>query len=139
MDIHINWVAVLVAVIVSLILAKTWYAESLLGGPWRKLTGVTSVDSRRAGVWPMVITLFSNIATVLTLAALLDMSARLFNGASILLALAVSVVVWLAFSATTLLTHNTFERKPDRLTLINNGYQFMLFVLSGLCISLFGA
>jgi len=138
MEIYINWIAVIVAVIVSLILAKTWYAEALLGEPWRKLTGITPADSKRAGSKPIILTLFANIATVLVLAALIDMSAEFFSDGSLWHALITSLVAWVAFSATTLLTHNAFEQKPDKLTLINNGYQLLLFVLSALVIGLFG-
>ena len=139
MDIHINWIAITVAVIVSLVLAKTWYTEKLFGAPWRKLTGVTPADSKRSGNRPIILTLFANVVTAWALAVLIAMSAKVFGGASVLQAVGVSVVAWLAFSATTLLTHNAFERKPDRLTRINNGYQLLLFVLIGLVIGIFGA
>lgn len=138
MDIRINWWAVLLATVASLVLAKTWYDERTFGKAWRELTGITPSDSKKGGVKPMIITLFSNIVTVLALAAMIYVSSVFFKNASVGHALSIGFVAWLAFSATTLATHNAFEQKPSKLTLINSGYQLALFVLVSLVIGLFG-
>lgn len=138
MEVHFNWIAIVVALIASLILARTWYAESAFGGLWRKLTGVTPADSKSAGKKPMVITLFANVVTVIALAALVNICSGFFKDTSVWLAVWIGAFAWLAFSATTLLTHNAFERKSDKLTLINNGYQLAFFLISALIIGVFG-
>ncbi len=138
MSIAINWWAVLVATIVSMVLAKTWFREKTFGHAWRELTGITPADSKKAGKKPIVITLFANVATVLALAAMINISAEFFNNSSIWCALLTGFVAWLAFSATTLLTHNAFEQKPQKLTLINNGYQLVLFLLTALIVGWMG-
>jgi hypothetical protein len=139
MDIQLNWLAIIVALVASLILAKTWYAESAFGKPWRKLTGVTPKDSKLSGNKPMIITLLANVVTIIVLAAFIHICSEFFKDTSIWHAALVGFFTWLAFSATTLLTHNAFERKPDALTAINNGYQFVLFLISALIIGTFGA
>jgi CBS domain containing-hemolysin-like protein len=68
------------------------------------------------------------------LAAAIFIVATHSGNSSVWLALATSVVIWLAFSATTLLTHNMFEQKPLKLTAINNGYQLAMFVVMALII-----
>ena len=138
MELHFNWLAIAVALLASLILAKTWYAEAAFGGRWRKLTGVTPADSKLSGKKPMVITFFANVTTIIVLAAFIQTGSDFFEETSIWRAILVGFFAWLAFSATTLLTHNAFERKPDALTLINNGYQLALFLLSALIIGAFG-
>lgn len=138
MDIEINWFAVIVATVLSLVLARTWYAEFAFGKPWRELTGITPADSKKAGNTPMIITLFANIFTVIVLAALLSISSSFFGIESVWFALFVSFIAWLAFSATTLATHNAFEQKRQKLTTINNGYQLAFFLLVALVIGMFG-
>ena len=138
MDVKINWLAVLVAIVISMILAKTWFREKTFGAAWRQLTGITPADSKKAGKKPIIITLFANIITVVALAAMIDVSAVFFKSSSIGRALLVGFVTWLAFSATTLVTHNAFEQKRPKLTLINNGYQLVLFLLIALVIGWFG-
>ncbi|HSX05291.1 MAG TPA: DUF1761 domain-containing protein [Candidatus Saccharimonadales bacterium] len=138
MNIEINWLAVLVATVVSMVLAKTWFRERTFGTVWRQLTGITPADSKKAGKKPIIITLFANIITVLALAALIDISFTFFKSSSVWYALLVGFAAWLAFSATTLATHNAFEQKRLKLTLINNGYQLVFFLSVALIIGWFG-
>jgi hypothetical protein len=130
MEVHINWVAVIVATVVSMILAKAWFHEKTFGPSWRKLTGITPADSKKAGKKPITITLFANLLTVIVLAAMVENSSL---GASLLIGL----ITWAAFSATTLVTHNAFEQKPGKLTTINNGYQLALFLIVTFILGIF--
>ena len=133
MNIEINWLAVTIATILSLVLARTWYRDRLFGGPWRKITGITPKDSQKAGMKPMAITLVANIITVITMAVILSAYADYSGDNSVISALLIGFIMWLAFSATTLATHNAFEQKQEKLTAINNGYQLALFlVISGI-------
>ena len=138
MDIHINWLAVVIAVVASMVLAKTWFTPKTFGNPWRKYTGITPADSKKVGKGPIVLTLFANIVTVIAMAMLINICSIFFKNDSVLLALLVGFTAWLAFSATTLATHNAFEQKPRKLTLINNGYQLALFLITSIIIGLSG-
>jgi hypothetical protein len=130
MEIHINWVAVLVAIVVSMVLAKTWFHQKTFGPAWRKLTGISPADSKKAGKKPITITLFANILTVVVLAAMVGNS-------SLGIALWIGLITWAAFSATTLITHNAFEQKPSKLTAINTGYQLALFMIVTFIVGIF--
>lgn len=139
MNIHINWLAAIIALVASMVLAKTWFTPKTFGNQWRKYTGITPADSKKAGKKPIVLTLFANIVTVIALAVAISISSAFFQNNSVWLALLVGLVTWLAFSATTLATHNAFEQKPQKLTLINNGYQLVLFLATSAIIGWFGA
>jgi hypothetical protein len=136
MGIEINWLAVLSATIVGMVCAGLWYTKSLFGPTWRKLTGISETDSQKAGNTPMVIVLFANIITAFVLVVAINTSSLLYENSSIPFALLVGFLLWLAFSATTLITHNAFEQKSPKLTWINIGYQFILFLSMTLAISL---
>ena len=138
MEIEINWLAVALATIIGLVLAGTWYGGATFGPAWRKLTGISEEDSQKAGNTPMVLVLVANIITAVVLTAAISISAAFFENNSVWFALLVGFVVWLAFSATTLATHNAFELKPSKLTAINNGYQLALFLGMALVIGLLG-
>jgi hypothetical protein len=122
-----------------MVLAKTWFTPKTFGNQWRGYTGITPADSKKAGKGPIILTLFANIVTVIALAAAIDISFSFFQNSSVWLALLVGLAAWLAFSATTLATHNAFEQKPQKLTLINNGYQLALFVIISIIIGWLGA
>ena len=136
MNVEINWLAVAVATVLSLVLARSWYRDRVFGSSWRKMTGITPKDSQKAGFRPMAITLVANIITVVVMAVILSMYADYSGDKSIVSALVIGFIAWLAFSATTLATHNAFEQKQDKLTSINNGYQLALFLLISAVIGL---
>lgn len=137
MQLEINWVAVVVATLVGMGIAGTWYSKAF-GPAWRKLTGVSAEDSKKAGNTPMLLTLLANFTTAVALAAAIGVAANYFEYTTLKAAMFVGFVAWLAFSATTLLTHNAFELKNPKLTLINNGYQLALFLCMAIVIGLFG-
>jgi hypothetical protein len=125
------------AIVVGMAIAWVWYSDwGLVGGVWRKLTGVTEEDSIRAGKRPFAILVVSIIVTALALAAAHSVASVSFGSDSVWLALAVGFIAWLGFSASTLAQHNGFEQKPGRLTVINCAYQFVLFLGMGLVIGL---
>lgn len=129
MELSISWLAVVAAIVVGLAVAWGWYSDwGLVGGVWRKLTGVTKEDSVSAGKRPFVVLVVSIVVTALALAAASSVASGFFGTDAFWVALAVGVVAWLGFSLSTLAQHNGFEQKPGRLTVINSAYQFVLFL-----------
>lgn len=137
MKIEINWLAVALATVAGMACAGLWYTNTLFGPTWRKLTGITEADSKKAGNKPMIIVLIANIITAIVLTVVINICRTVFENSSIWLSLLVGLVLWLAFSATTLVTHNAFEQKPPKLTRINNGFQLVLFLSMALVIGFF--
>ncbi|GAB3755770.1 DUF1761 domain-containing protein [Microlunatus parietis] len=137
MELSVSWPAVVAAIVVGMVIAWVWYSDwGLIGATWRKLTGVTKEDSARAGRRPFVVLIASIIVTALALALACAVASGYFGGGSPWLELAVGSVAWLGFSASTLAQHNGFEQKPARLTVINCGYQLVLFLGMALVIGL---
>ena len=129
MELSIDGPAVVAAVVVGMAIAWVWYSDwGLVGGVWRKLTGVTKEDSVRGGKRPFVVLIASIVVTALALAAASSIAAGFFGTDSFWVALAVGLVAWFGFSLSTLAQHNGFEQKPGRLTLINSAYQLVLFL-----------
>lgn len=137
MELSISWLAVVVATVVGMAIAWVWYSDwGLVGGVWRKLTGVTKEDSARGGKGPFVVLVVSIIFTALAIAAACSIASGYFGSDSIWLALAVGFAAWLGFSLSTLAQHNGFEQKPARLTVINSAYQLVLFLGMALAVGL---
>src|SRR6266513_1750644 len=51
-DVDINYVAVLAAAVVNMVVGMAWYSESLFGKSWSKLTGRSMDDMRGSGAGP---------------------------------------------------------------------------------------
>ena len=137
MEIEINWLAIALAVVASMAIAGMWYADFAFGKPWKKLTKVDTKRAEQTVKMSMTIVLLINFLTAIVLAAAISIVAGYFNNSSVWLALATGFVLWVAFSATTLQTHNMFEQKSSKLTTINNGYQLAIFMVMALIIGLF--
>ncbi|MFJ2738132.1 DUF1761 domain-containing protein [Streptomyces sp. NPDC087440] len=129
MELSISWPAVVAAIAVGMAIAWVWYSDwGLVGGIWRKLTGVTKEDSAKGGKGPFVVLVASIVVTALALAAANSVASGFFGTDSLWAALTVALVAWLGFSLSTLVQHNSFEQKPGRLTAINSAYQLVLFL-----------
>ncbi|MBB5079543.1 DUF1761 domain-containing protein [Nonomuraea endophytica] len=133
---EINWLATVLAVVAGMAVAVAWYSKKGFGIVWWKLTGITPEESKKASGRNMVQLLIANGVTALGLAAGIGIASAATGDDSVGLALLVGLVAWLTFSATTLLQHNAFELKPPKLTLINSGYQLVLFLAMTLVIGL---
>lgn len=137
MNIVLNWLAILTATISGMVVAGLWYSK-IFANTWRKLTGVSEADSKKAGKTPMIILFVSNLLTAIGLNFIISISKTYYNVSYICFALIIGFILWLGFSATTLIQHNTFEQKPSKLTWINNAYQLALFMVMAFVIGLFG-
>ncbi|NKY54842.1 DUF1761 domain-containing protein [Nocardia flavorosea] len=138
MELSISWPAVAVASMVGMAIAWIWYSDwGLVGGTWRKLTGVTKEDSARVGKRPFVVLVASIVVTAPALAAACSIASGFFGSDSVGLAFAVGFVAWLGFSLSTLAQHNGFEQKPVGLTVINSAYQLVLFLGMSFAVGLF--
>ena len=136
-DLRISWTAVVVAFVVGMAVAWVWYSDwGLVGGAWRRLTGVTKEASVRAGKGPFAILTVSIAVTAVALAVAWSVVSGLVGGDPVWPALAVGCTAWLGFSSSTLAQHNGFEQKPARLTVINGAYQLVLFLAMSLVIGL---
>ncbi len=125
---EMNWLAAAVATVVGMVVTFIWYGK-LFEHPWERLTGVSSERLREKwGRWPMLVLALSVTVTAIGLTATVSVVASARGHSSVGLALAVGAAAWIAFSASTLVQHNTFEIKPPRLTLINSAYQLVLFL-----------
>lgn len=137
MELNVSWLAVVVAIAVGMAIAWVWYSDwGLVGGTWRKLTGVAKEDSAKAGKRPFAILMASIIVTAIVIAVASSVASGFFGSSSVWLALAVGLTAWLGFSLSTLAQHNGFEQKPAQLTMINSAYQLALFLGMSLAVGL---
>ena len=136
MNIEFNWIAILTATIAGTVVAGIWYSK-LFGKSWRELTGVTEADSKKAGKTPILILVVSNFITTLGMGFILNQLQPGSDLSKFIFSILISSIIWLSFSATTLMTNNTFELKPKKLTWINIAYQFTLFIVIALTLTFF--
>ena len=136
MDVEVNYLAVLLAMLSSMVVGSIWYAKAVFGQTWIKLA---KVDIKNADpVKPIIITMVVSLITAYVLAHVTYLSNQHFGNSFLQDALSTAFWVWLGFTAARFITHDAFEGRPMKLTAINLGNEFVTIMLMGLIIGLIG-
>jgi len=127
----VNWIAVLLCAVSSLVLGGIWYSPMLFAKPWQRAAGL-SEEQAASG----------NLAMIFGLSFLLSLIAAfvfaMFLGRDFGLApsIAAGASAGLCWVAASFGINYLFERRPLRLWLINGGYHTLQFTLFGLILGL---
>ena len=129
----INFWAVLVAAVATMILGFLWYSPILFARPWMRLMGIDPDDKAKLAEMQKgagrlyALSFVASIVSALVLAKIIDISS--IN--SIPYGMKFGFFVWLGFVATVQLTGALFSKQPTKLFLINTGYQLVCYVVMG--------
>ncbi len=125
--IPINWLAVIVAAIIRMVVGTIWYSPIGFVKPWQMLTGVTP-EKMQAGLGKAI-----GVDAVMSLVmAFILLHAVTYAGAtSLVLGVAVGALSWLGFVLTTFLALWAYENRPLKLIAINTGHNLIAMVLMG--------
>lgn len=135
MDINVNWLAVVLATVSSMIVGAIWYARPVFGNMWMKLAKV-KMEGKSAGP-AMFATLVVSFLTAFVLAHVTFLSNAHFHNAFLQDALSTGFWTWLGFTAARFITHDAFEGRPVKLTVLNCAHEFVTIMVMALVIGLF--
>lgn len=138
MEVQINLLAVVLAMLSSMVVGSIWYAQSVFGKKWMKLARIDT-SKNKGPVWlPIAITAVVSLITAYVLAHVAFLSNHFFQNTFLEDALNTAFWMWLGFTAARFITHDAFEGRPHKLTIINIGNEFTTIMLMGLIIGLMG-
>ena len=136
---EINWLAVVLATVSSMVVGAVWYAKAVFGKRWMRLSGITEEDTQKGAVLPLIITFVVSFFTAAVLAGSAAIAQRFYEGNSFLLTTVVTaVILWIGFTAARMLTHDLFDRRPSSLTVLNLAHELVTIVVMALIIGAFG-
>ncbi|HJP81840.1 MAG TPA: DUF1761 domain-containing protein [Candidatus Saccharimonadales bacterium] len=140
MDVQVNFFAVIVAMLSAMAVGSIWYARPVFGNMWIKLAKIDmSKNAKQSSViGPIVVSAIVSLITAYVLAHVTYLSHHFFNNSYLQDALSTAFWVWLGFTAARFITHDVFEGRPYKLTLLNIAHEFVTIMLMGLIIGLFG-
>lgn len=122
----INWLAVIIAIIVNMVVGSLWYSPILFGKQWSKLVGHKLEDMGNAGFGYGITTIAAVVQTFILANLVRDLNVtQAINGAYL------GVLLWLAFAAATTISDTIFAKRPKKLWLINAGYYLVVLVING--------
>ncbi|MBP7670839.1 DUF1761 domain-containing protein [Candidatus Gracilibacteria bacterium] len=123
MEIPINYLAVLLAAVASMVIGAIWYSPALFSEPWAKDMGFTEKDEKlmkARGAWPWLLMFACSLLTAYVLA-------RFVTGMPLRSALEFASWLFLGFTVTRELGMISWGKATFRLFLINSGYWLITF------------
>jgi hypothetical protein len=133
--VEINWLAVVLATLTTMVVGSLWYMPKAFGNVWQKLARLdpkNMADPKKA----IGLTLVASFVTAYVLAHFTYIAFIFFGGSFLSNALKVAFWAWLGFTAARVLTHDLFENRPLKLTLITVAHELVTFLVMGLVIGL---
>ena len=129
----LNWLAILVAAISTMIVGFLWYSPLLFAKPWMREMGYDPSDKAKTqemqkSAGPAYAGSFvASLISAFTLALILHG----LNAQGLDFGLMVSFHVWLGFVATVQFTGALFMKQSMKLFAINTGYQLVCYLVMG--------
>jgi hypothetical protein len=135
MTIPINYWAVLVAAIVSIVLGFIWYGP-LLGKQWARHAGVSLDAMKKPKPSTFVLMIIGSLLTAWILAhALIFANAYLHMKSDASSGIIVGFMNWLGFIGPVTLGPILWEKKSWKLWVINNAYHLISLCLMGIILA----
>jgi hypothetical protein len=130
---HLNWLAILVAAISTMIVGFLWYSPLLFAKPWMREMGYDLNDKakteemQKSAGRAYAGSLVASVISAFTLALILHG----LRAEDVHFGLMVSFHIWLGFVATVQFTGALFMKQSMKLFGINTGYQLVCYLVMG--------
>lgn len=139
MDVEINFVGVLAATLVSMVVGGLWYSKAVFGKEWAKLAKINENKSKKDAPKALVGMLALSLVMAYILAHVTYLSSSFFaeysyQGAAI----SSSLWMWIGFVVPIVSSDSLFNQAPWKLTFIQLGNWLVTLVGMGLVIGAIG-
>lgn len=135
MEVQVNYLAVFLAALSSMAVGSIWYAKSVFGTTWMKLAKVKDNNGDNSSmIYPLLATFAVSLVTAYVLAHVARLSNVYFQNSFLQDSVTTAFWVWLGFTAARFITHDAFEGRRKKLTLINISHELVTFLVMALVI-----
>ena len=134
MVIHINFWAVLLGGIASMVIGMLYYSDNIFGKAWKKLAKIDTKQFEKEMGWSMVQVFIGALLTSYTVAFVTCLYQEFYRSSWITAGIASSLVLFVGVSATTIIIHDTLNQKPSKLINITLGNRLLSILAMGLVI-----
>ena len=136
---EINYIAVILATLSSMIVGSIWYAPKVFGNYWMKQAGITPSGNPKDAIRPIIVTVIVSFVTAWVLAGATFISFEFYGGSFLVNALVTAIVLWGGFTAARFITHDAFDGRTRGLTVLNCAHELVTTVLMALIIGVWPA
>jgi hypothetical protein len=139
MDVQINLVGVIVAVIASMVVGWLWYSDWLLGKQWRMLEHIDEKRAKKDMPMGMVGMIITSFLMAYVLAHVSYLSFKFFTDNSYQSsALMTAFWMWLGFVLPVVLSNSLFNQRRKKATIIHAAFWLVNILVMGLVIGAIG-
>lgn len=139
MNIEVNYLAVLLAGVATMVVGFLWYGPMLFAKPWMKLMGYTaeSIKKEQANMGKTYgISFVLALLTAYVLSHVMVLSENFYGYAPVMAGLSSAFWMWLGFIMPVQATDVLFGSKKFKLFVINTGYQLASVLVMGVVLGL---
>ncbi|MEO7348497.1 MAG: DUF1761 domain-containing protein [Terrimesophilobacter sp.] len=130
----INYWAVILATLSSMIVGSIWYTPKVFGNYWMRAAGVTPSGKASDAAAPIVTTVIVSFITAWVLAGSAFIAWKFYGGGFLVAAIVTTIVLWAGFTAARFITHDAFDRRPRGLTVLNIAHELVTLVVMAVII-----
>ncbi|MDB5167479.1 MAG: hypothetical protein JWN26_624 [Candidatus Saccharibacteria bacterium] len=134
MTADVNWIAILLAAISTMIVGSIWYGPAF-GKLWAKLAKVKKdpdFTSKKAA-FLYIRAFLASLLTSIVLAYVIVVVHKNSTDSYLVDAVFVGLILWAGFTAARLFMHDIFEGRPSQLTALNAAHELVtIIVMSGI-------
>ncbi|MFA6027274.1 MAG: DUF1761 domain-containing protein [Ignavibacteriaceae bacterium] len=135
--VQVNYLAVLVCAIVSMIIGSVWYSPMLLGRTWMEEVD-KSEDELKKEFNPLKtygIAFLSNLFIAFSLAQLMAHS----NATTVAAGIRLAFLCWFGFIVAPMVINSLFEGKSFKLILVDSGHHLIVILVFGIILGAWSA
>lgn len=140
--VELNWIAILIATVATMVIGSVWYSPKVLGNAWIRLGNIKTQKKITNGqaVYLYSTAFLGSLVTITVLAIFTDIVHSYFDGVSFLgSAVWTALILWAGFTAARIHMHDTFANFRKKFTLINVAHELVNIVVVALIIGLLPA
>lgn len=129
--VEINYWAVLVATILSMVIGSVWYAKPVFGKIWMQLVGLTEEKAKQSAGKAMGGMLIGAFIQAYVLAHMVDY----IQATTVIQGLQAGFWLWLGFIAAVSIAEVLFAHRPFKLWLITCSYQLVVMLVNAVILA----
>lgn len=138
MAVEVNYLAVVLAAISSLVIGSVWYSNMAFGKTWAKLVGLNEDSLKKGAVVAIAGAFVLALLTAYIIAHVTYISQAFFKVSFLSSALQTGFWLWLGISMTTVVTHALFEQRRKKLIGLTIAHQLVDYLVMGAIIGYLG-
>ena len=136
MNVEVNWLAVVLAAVSSMVVGTIWYSDAVFGKAWKKMAKLDEKRMKTDAPMALAIAFLSSLVMAFVLAHLSFIAHSFYGNSFLSDTLQTAFWVWLGFQGLRIIMRGAFEQRRKKLTLMAAVNELVTIMVMALIIGL---